>query len=353
MLHEPLPGRLDHGDLLALGGPVEEVPVIGHLLLEPRPAPGGVAEPLEPGGPPVGAVHRGERVDAAPPHALLLLGRGLDDPALHGVGDVVRGDQALDVVHGEEGHAEVLGVLLVPPEPGERDRRASVGQGAHGPVLGGELGVEEEQVLGRRHPDDQAPLLAAGRAGAAEDRLVGEPVGAGGLDVEDLGTRPVGRLGGQPARQRMAATSSGSRWLMSGTGRHSTDGEARAEAREPGPGGRPRRVASPGVLIVIDLSEAERAPCASPTSSPASPWPSRATGDLAQVVQQSGLGRLGADGEHVVVDPVALRALAGPAADDALGRGLRRHVRVRRRKGLGGGRRRRPRPYRAHATATG
>jgi hypothetical protein len=39
-------------------------------------------------------------------------------------------------------------------------------------------------------------------------------------------------------------------------------------------------------------------------------------GDLAQAVRRSGLGRLGADGEHVVVDPVALRALAGPAADD-------------------------------------
>jgi hypothetical protein len=40
-------------------------------------------------------------------------------------------------------------------------------------------------------------------------------------------------------------------------------------------------------------------------------------GDLAAVVGQSGLGRLAADGEHVVVDPVALRALAGPAADEA------------------------------------
>ena len=39
-------------------------------------------------------------------------------------------------------------------------------------------------------------------------------------------------------------------------------------------------------------------------------------GDLAHAVRQSGLGRLGTDGEHVVVDPVALRALAGPAADD-------------------------------------
>jgi hypothetical protein len=39
-------------------------------------------------------------------------------------------------------------------------------------------------------------------------------------------------------------------------------------------------------------------------------------GDLALVVGQSGLGRLAADGEHVVVDPAGLRALAGPAADE-------------------------------------
>ena len=37
---------------------------------------------------------------------------------------------------------------------------------------------------------------------------------------------------------------------------------------------------------------------------------------MAEVVRRTGLGRLGADAEHVVVDPVALRALAGPAADD-------------------------------------
>jgi hypothetical protein len=39
-------------------------------------------------------------------------------------------------------------------------------------------------------------------------------------------------------------------------------------------------------------------------------------GDLARVVDQSGLGRLKEDGAHVVVDPVALRALAGAAATD-------------------------------------
>jgi hypothetical protein len=45
-------------------------------------------------------------------------------------------------------------------------------------------------------------------------------------------------------------------------------------------------------------------------------------GDLAGVVQGCGLGRLRADGEHVVVDPAALRALAGPAADDAWDQGF-------------------------------
>ncbi len=38
-------------------------------------------------------------------------------------------------------------------------------------------------------------------------------------------------------------------------------------------------------------------------------------GDLAQVVRRAGLGRLSADGAHVVVDRLALRALAGAAAD--------------------------------------
>lgn len=39
-------------------------------------------------------------------------------------------------------------------------------------------------------------------------------------------------------------------------------------------------------------------------------------GSLADAVHQSGLGRLRDDGEHVVVDPVALRALAGTAATE-------------------------------------
>jgi hypothetical protein len=40
-------------------------------------------------------------------------------------------------------------------------------------------------------------------------------------------------------------------------------------------------------------------------------------GDVDAVVRATGLGRLADDGEHVVVDPAALRALAGPAADGA------------------------------------
>jgi hypothetical protein len=45
-------------------------------------------------------------------------------------------------------------------------------------------------------------------------------------------------------------------------------------------------------------------------------------GDLAAVLRQSGLGRLAADGAHVVVDPVALRELAGPVADEAWDEGF-------------------------------
>ena len=45
-------------------------------------------------------------------------------------------------------------------------------------------------------------------------------------------------------------------------------------------------------------------------------------GDLAQVVHRSGLGRLAADGDHVVVDPAAVRALAGPAADEGWDEGF-------------------------------
>ena len=45
-------------------------------------------------------------------------------------------------------------------------------------------------------------------------------------------------------------------------------------------------------------------------------------GDVGAVVRATGLGRLADDGAHVVVDPAALRALAGPAADDTWDRGF-------------------------------
>ncbi len=92
---------------------------------------------------------------------------------------------------------------------------------------------------------------------------------------------------------------------MSGTERHSTDPSA-----PPGE----TRVASPAVLIVIDLDRGAvslRRPDEFTRFSVAL----QGDGDLAGVVGQSGLGRLAADGEHVVVDPVALRLLAAPAAD--------------------------------------
>jgi hypothetical protein len=69
------------------------------------------------------------------------------------------------------------------------------------------------------------------------------------------------------------------------------------------------------MLIVIDLAES-RVLLQDPADFSRFSVATEGEGDLAQVVRQSGLGRLRDDGGHVVVDPVALRALAGPAAND-------------------------------------
>jgi hypothetical protein len=87
------------------------------------------------------------------------------------------------------------------------------------------------------------------------------------------------------------------------------------ERRSRSGGRREGRIASPGVLIVIDLPGA-KVSLRDPAEFTRFAVLLEGEGDLAQAVRRSGLGRLGADGEHVVVDPVALRALAGPAADD-------------------------------------
>jgi hypothetical protein len=68
------------------------------------------------------------------------------------------------------------------------------------------------------------------------------------------------------------------------------------------------------VLIVIDLPRAT-ACLRRPDEFTRFSVALEGEGDLARALQRSGLGRLHADGAHVVVDPVALRALAGPAAD--------------------------------------
>jgi hypothetical protein len=75
------------------------------------------------------------------------------------------------------------------------------------------------------------------------------------------------------------------------------------------------------MLIVIDLS-GSKVSLRDPDEFTRFSVTVEGEGDLAQVVGQSGLGHLRADGEHVVVDPVALRALAGPAADDRWGEGF-------------------------------
>ena len=69
------------------------------------------------------------------------------------------------------------------------------------------------------------------------------------------------------------------------------------------------------MIIVIDLSES-RVLLQDPADFSRFSVSVEGDGNLAEMVRQSGLGWLKEDGEHVVVDPVALRALAGPAATD-------------------------------------
>ena len=69
------------------------------------------------------------------------------------------------------------------------------------------------------------------------------------------------------------------------------------------------------MIIVIDLSES-RVLLQDPADFNRFSVATEGEGDLAEIVRQSGLGRLKDDGEQVVVDPVALRALAGSAATD-------------------------------------
>ena len=69
------------------------------------------------------------------------------------------------------------------------------------------------------------------------------------------------------------------------------------------------------MIVVIDLSES-RVLLQDPADFNHFSVATEGEGDLAEIVRQSGLGRLKDDGEQVVVDPVALRALAGSTATD-------------------------------------
>lgn len=69
------------------------------------------------------------------------------------------------------------------------------------------------------------------------------------------------------------------------------------------------------MVIVIDLSEA-RVFLQDPDDFTRFSVALEGLGDLAGVLAATGIGRMRDDGAHVVVDPVALRALARPAADE-------------------------------------
>jgi len=75
------------------------------------------------------------------------------------------------------------------------------------------------------------------------------------------------------------------------------------------------------VLIVVDLAAA-RVRLDAPDEFTRFSVSCRGEGDLEAVLAASGIGRLREDGEHVVVDPAALRALAGAAAGPAWDEGF-------------------------------
>jgi hypothetical protein len=68
--------------------------------------------------------------------------------------------------------------------------------------------------------------------------------------------------------------------------------------------------------IVVDLSES-RISLVEPDDFTRFSVAVDGDGDIEPLVRSSGLGRVIDDGEQVVVDPAALRALAGPAATSA------------------------------------
>ena len=75
------------------------------------------------------------------------------------------------------------------------------------------------------------------------------------------------------------------------------------------------------VLIVMDLTAA-RVHLRDPEDFTRFSVVVDGVGDLEALVDRSGIGRLRPAGAHVVVDPVALRALAGPAATAEWDEGL-------------------------------
>ena len=198
--HQPLPHRLGGGLGPVAGRPVEEAAVVGHVPVEPGLAVRRVSQELEPEGSPVEGVDGGQRLDARPPQGLLLPGRRLEEPALHRVGQVVRRDAALDVVHHEEGHAEHRRVLLVPAQVGHRHGGLAL-EVLEDLVLEREVRIEEQGVLGGVDPHHESVvcrLAVLSPSRGHEDGLVGEAVGPRGVDLDDRRVGPLAELGGEP-----------------------------------------------------------------------------------------------------------------------------------------------------------
>jgi hypothetical protein len=185
VLLEPLPDRLDVGQVAGL----HELPLLRPSGDLPGGVPVGAAEVAEPGGDVVGRVQLRERVDHLEAELRAL---GLDEDRRQLVAD----DDAVDLLHEVERHADDLGVLA----RDERHRRphAVPAQGVEDPVLAQHVVGGLRQVPHRwaaQHPPVAAALDAEGEVRLALADL---------RDTSPVPPRPVLDVLVEVGRERLA-----------------------------------------------------------------------------------------------------------------------------------------------------
>ena len=195
------PGQVRGGPLVPptrLGETAREQGVAGRIRNEEGEGPLVVRDRVQPG----------QHLDRPVLQALLLLGRGVEEPVVpEVVGQHVRGHDPLDPVHQEERRADHPTCRLEPPHSGDRD----VGELADEPhhvVLGLQVvRLENGNVVGTRsHAGDvltEVLLTVLGPGDVENDRLRRHAIGVDARVEPHLRRRTVRQLRGEPLLQTL------------------------------------------------------------------------------------------------------------------------------------------------------